>query len=318
MQSPVNYASGTFHNMFQTAVILAAMVSLFSLLGWMIFGGFGIFWALMIVGFILAGTPRLSPLIVLRVSGARPLTRADAAGLHRIAQELSSRAGLEKPPSLFYFPSRSTNAFSVGSQGSSAIALSHGLIQLLNLRELTGVLAHEISHIRSNDLRLHALADMMTRVTSLLSFFGQVLVIFYLPVIVFTDAHVPLLFILTLLAAPAVSVLLQLGLSRTREFRADLFAVRLTGDPKGLASALQKMESYERGLWDILAGRERRDSHPSILRTHPHTSRRVERIMQLEREQRPDLTEAPRRIILQDCFPEIPRPPRRTRLGPWR
>lgn len=223
MQRPAGHASDTIHNMFQTAVILGAMISLFSLLGWMVFGGFGIFWALMITGFILAGTPKLSPLIVLRVSGARPISLTDAPGLHRIAEELSFRAGLKKAPSLFYFPSRSTNAFSVGSQDSSAIALSHGLIQLLNVRELTGVLAHEISHIRNNDLRLHALADMMTRVTSLLSFFGQLLVVFYLPMTLFTDAHVPLLFILTLLAAPTLSVLLQLGLSRTREFRADLW-----------------------------------------------------------------------------------------------
>jgi len=317
MQSSPIYGSGKFQNTFHTFVILAAMVSLFGLLGWMIFGEFGVFWALMIASFILVSTPKLSPLIVLRVYGARMLSPEDTSGLYRIVFELSRRAGLRVVPRLYYVPSRVMNAFSVGSQRSSAIALSDGLIRLLSTRELAGVLAHEISHIKNNDLRLHALADMMTRVTSMLSFFGQVLIVFYLPMIFFADAQIPLFFILTLIFAPALSVLLQLALSRTREFDADLSAVRLTNDPKGLASALQKMESYDRSIWDILVKPGKKDPHPSILRTHPYTLKRIERIMQLSQTQDHIVSDSQDPIILPDHFTEVLRPPRLHWFRSW-
>ncbi len=318
MQSSARYASGKFQNTFQTLVILAAMVSLFGLLGWMIFGAFGVFWALMIAGFILVSTPKLSPLLVLRMYDAKALYREDAGRLYDIVFELSRRADLRHVPRLHYIPSRTMNAFSVGSKSNSAIALSDGLIRILNERELASVLAHEISHISSNDLRLHALADMMTRVTSMLSFFGQILIIFYLPMIFFADAHLPLIFILILIFAPMISIILQLALSRTREFDADLTAVRLTNDPRGLASALQKMESYDRGIWDILVTSGKKDPHPSILRTHPHTRKRIDRLMHLAEARERDILESRERIVLPDRFPEVLRPPRWHWYGPWR
>ncbi len=318
MLRSTRYASGKIQNTFQTLVILAAMVSLFGLLGWMIFGALGVFWALMIAGFILVSTPKLSPLLVLRMYDAKALYREDAGRLYEIVSELSRRADLRHVPRLHYLPSRMMNAFSVGSKDNSAIALSDGLIRVLNERELAGVLAHEISHISSNDLRLHALADMMTRVTSMLSFFGQILIIFYLPMIFLADAHVPLLFILILIFAPVISIFLQLALSRTREFDADLSAVRLTNDPRGLASALQKMENYDRSIWDILVNSRNRDSHPSILRTHPHTQKRIERLMHMEEAKERDILESRERIVLPDHFPEVLRPPRWHWFGPWR
>ena len=318
MQNPTRYVSGKFQNTFQTLIILAAMVSLFGLLGWIIFGIFGVFWALMIAGFILVSTPKLSPLLVLRMYDAKALYREDAVGLYDIVSELSRRVDLRHVPRLHYIPSRTMNAFSVGSKNNAAIAVSDGLIRALSERELAGVLAHEVSHISSNDLRLHALADMMTRVTSMLSFFGQILIIFYLPVVLFTDARLPLVFILILIFAPMVSVILQLALSRTREFDADLSAVRLTNDPRGLASALQKMENYDRSAWDILVNSGKKNLHPSIMRTHPHTRKRIERLMHLAQTKDRNILESWERIVLPDRFPEVLRPPRRHWFGPWR
>lgn len=317
MHSSPRHFPGRVQNMFQTLVILAAMVSQFGLLGWMIFGRFGIIWALVITGFILITTPKFSPMIVLRMYDARALSHEDAGVLYRIVSELAQRADLRPAPRLHYVPSRAMNAFSVGSKTSSAIALSDGLIRLLSLRELAGVLAHEISHISSNDLRLHALADMMTRVTSMLSFFGQVLIVFYLPLIFFADAHIPLFFILMLIFAPMVSMLLQLALSRTREFDADLSAVGLTNDPKGLASALQKMENYESSIWDILAAPRKKNQHPSILRTHPHTLKRIERLMQMDADEELGIPGYQDRIVLPDRFPEVLRETSWHWFRPW-
>jgi heat shock protein HtpX len=267
--------------LFQTVVILAGMGGLFGVLGWMIFGTTGFLCALALAFVLFLFTPKVSPWLVLRMYRARKLSYNDAPDLFEVVVDFSKKAGLPASPLLYYVPSRMMNAFSVGSTKGSAIALSDGIMRYLGRREISGVLAHEITHIKNNDLRLHALADLMTKVTSLLSFLGQVLIIFYLPMVFFSKTDIPLIPILLLIFAPSLSVLLQLALSRTREFDADLGSAELTGDPMALASALQKMDHYEQGIWDIVYLPGRKQSHPSLLRTHPNTKERMERLAAL-------------------------------------
>jgi heat shock protein HtpX len=209
------------------------------------------------------------------------------------------------------------NAFSVGSASSSAIALSDGLIRYLSWREMSGVLAHEISHIRNNDLRLHALADLMTRITSLFSFLGQVLLVFYLPMVLFSKTEIPLVPILLLVFAPAVSMLLQFALSRTREFDADLGAASLTGDPMGLASALKKMDHFEQSIWNLVFLPGRRNSQPSLLRTHPHTHERLERLAALADEKGAAAADLDGQDMLAPHIPKVERPPTWNWFRPW-
>jgi heat shock protein HtpX len=273
--------NGKIHLLFQTVVILAGMGVLFGLLGWMIFGTTGLLCALVMAFLLFLFTPKVSPWLVLRMYRARRLSYDEAPGLFDIVMDFSKKVGLSTIPLLYYVPNRMMNAFSVGSAKGSAIALSDGIMRYLGRREIAGVLAHEITHIKNNDLRLHALADLMTRVTSLLSFLGQALIILYLPMVFFSKTDIPLIPILLLIFAPSLSVLLQLALSRTREFDADLGSAELTGDPTALASALQKMDHYERGMWDIVYLPGRKQSHPSILRTHPNTKERMERLSAL-------------------------------------
>ncbi len=275
------YYTGKYHLLFQTAVILAGMGGLFGLLGWMIFGTTGLVWALLVVLLLFLSTPRVSPWMVLKMYRARQLSYDEAPGLFEIVSDLSRRADLPAYPLLYYVPSRIMNAFSVGSAKSSVIAVSDGILRYLDRREISGVLAHEITHIKNNDLRLHALADLMTRVTSTFSFLGQVLIIIYLPLAMFSKTDIPLIPILLLIFAPSLSMLLQLALSRTREFDADLGAAGLTGDPMGLASALQKMDRHERSIWDFVYLPGRKQPHPSLLRTHPHTRERLDRLSSL-------------------------------------
>jgi heat shock protein HtpX len=275
------YYTGKHHLLFQTAVILAGMGALFGLLGWMIFGTTGLVWALLVVLLLFLSTPRVSPWMVLKMYRARQLSYDEAPGLFEIVLDLTRRADLPAYPRLYYVPSRMMNAFSVGSAKSSAIAVSDGILRYLDRREISGVLAHEITHIKNNDLRLHALADLMTRVTSTFSFLGQVLIIIYLPLAMFAKTDIPLIPILLLIFAPSLSMLLQLALSRTREFDADLGAAGLTGDPMGLASALQKMDRHEQSIWDFVYLPGRKQPHPSLLRTHPHTKERLERLSSL-------------------------------------
>ncbi|HVN72229.1 MAG TPA: zinc metalloprotease HtpX [Desulfomonilia bacterium] len=309
---------GKHHLLLQTVVILAGMGCLFGLIGWMIFGAIGLAWALLVALLLFMSTPRVSPWMVLRMYRARKLTSDEAPGLFDIVAELSRRAGISTLPLLYYVPSPIMNAFSVGSAKGSAIALSDGLIRYLSPREITGVLAHEITHIRNNDLKLHALADFMTRITSTLSFLGQVLIIIYLPAAFFSKTEIPLIPILLLIFAPAVSMLLQLALSRTREFDADAGAAELTGDPMGLASALRKMDRYEQSIWDLVYLPGRKQPHPSLLRTHPHTPERLERLSAMAEKGEDPFMNIQNREKFMVQFPETEQSEKRRRFSPWK
>jgi heat shock protein HtpX len=124
----------------------------------------------------------------------------------------------------------------------------------------------------------------MSRVTSISSYVGQFIVIVNLPLILIGAAHVPWTVPLILVFSPTIMSLLQLALSRTREFQADLTAARLTGDPRGLASALVKLERSIGRFWEEILLPGRRIPNPSLLRTHPKMEERVRRLMDLVHE----------------------------------
>jgi heat shock protein HtpX len=148
-------------------------------------------------------------------------------------------------------------------------------------RELAGVLAHELMHIVNQDTRLMAFADLASRITEFLSMAGQLLLLINLPLLLFGQTTLPWIPILLMLAAPTLSALAQLALSRSREYEADLGAAQLTEDPMGLASALNKLESPRHRLLERLLHPGPRIPDPSLLRTHPPTDERVERLMAL-------------------------------------
>lgn len=312
------YAANKIGNMFQTFIIISGMAALFGALGWTIFGKMGLVWALVLAFVLSLTTPRISPHMVLRMYGARNLSYSEARGLHDIISDFSRKARLTNVPQIYYVPSKVMNAFSVGVRENSAIAVSDGLIRHLNRREISGVLAHEVGHIANNDLKLHALADVMTRITSTLSFFGQILILFYLPLAIFSRTHISFVLILLLIFAPTLSMMLQLALSRTREFNADLTAARLSGDPMGLASALKKMETYDRSIWDIIFLPGRKVPQPSLLRTHPHTKERVEKLMSLAQDQSGTFfNDGDKDGFLSENYPVIERNPRYHWFKPW-
>ncbi|HFE47905.1 MAG TPA: peptidase M48 [Chromatiaceae bacterium] len=252
------------------------------LLGWLLWGREGISW-LLFSGFLLMMlNPVATPGLIMRLYHARPLSVSEAPGLHANLRELARRAGLRHPPRLYYIPSRMVNAFAVGNAANSSIALTDGLLRLLDERELTGVLAHEISHVRNNDLWVMGIADLFSRLTSVLSLFGQLLLFVNLPLLLVSGAVINWYAVLLLIFAPNLSALAQLGLSRSREYHADLNAVLLTGDPEGLASALLKLESAEVSAFEQILWPGRRLPEPSLLRTHPPTEERIRRLMSLE------------------------------------
>ncbi|MCU7947981.1 MAG: M48 family metalloprotease [Candidatus Thiodiazotropha sp. (ex Cardiolucina cf. quadrata)] len=225
--------------------------------------------------------PVASPELSMRLFRAHRLSPSEAPALHQLTAQLTRRAGLEQMPALFYLPSDVMNAFTTGSRQDAAIALSDGLLRRMEWRELAGVLAHELMHVVNQDTRLMAFADLTSRITGFLSIAGQLLLLINLPLMIFGQATLPWLPILLMLAAPTLSALAQLALSRSREYEADLGAVELTGDPLGLASALNKLEPPRHRLLERLLHPGPRIPDPSLLRSHPPTEERVERLLAL-------------------------------------
>jgi heat shock protein HtpX len=226
---------------------------------------------------------RVSPQMVLSMYKARPVSAAEFPAGIRIVGELSRRAGLPAAPKLYVIPSKMMNAFAVGRRDDSVIAITDALATTLTPRELAGVLAHEISHIANEDVRVMALADMVSRFTSLMSTVGIISLILNLGSYMGgAEGGVPWLAVAVLLAAPTVGGLLQLALSRTREFDADLGAAVLTGDPDGLAAALARLERVQGRVWESIVLPSGRIPDPSVLRTHPLTAERIARLNHLK------------------------------------
>ncbi|ALP53161.1 peptidase M48 [Candidatus Tenderia electrophaga] len=269
-------------NRLQSLLLLLVMAAFLALLGGLLWGGAGLIWLTLIGAVLVLFNPMNSPQLIMRMYRAVPLRPGESPALYGLLQQLAQRAGLKHVPELYYLPSPMVNAFAVGQRDTSAIAVSDGLLRTLNSREGAGVLAHEISHIRSNDMWVMGLADLFSRMTAFLSLFGQILLLLNLPLIMLASVSINWWAILILILAPNLSALAQLGLSRTREYDADLNAVRLTGDAEGLASALVKIEQRQGGWLERILMPQRGTPEPSLLRTHPSTEERVRRLRALQ------------------------------------
>lgn len=270
-------------NSLHSILLLLAIGAVFGLSAFLVWDWPGLFWSLFAVIFVVMFAPRVAPEAIMRMYRAREVDPRMAGALGRVLDILTERAGLPSRPRLYVIPSATLNAFATGSTQDASIAVTAGLLRTLNLRELAGVLAHEVSHIRNGDLLVMGLADAMSRFTQALSTLAMVLASFNFLGMLAGVTFVSWWAILVLYLAPLVSSLLQLGLSRAREYDADLEAALLTGDPSGLISALAKLERYTGHFWeDMFPVPGRRVPQPSLLRSHPRTEDRIARLRELE------------------------------------
>ncbi|MGF1525849.1 MAG: zinc metalloprotease HtpX [Candidatus Competibacterales bacterium] len=266
-------------NALQSLVLIVAQVGILGWVGWILAGLDGLVVAAVLCGITVAMSLATGPMAALQFYGARPIHPQRAPELYRALELLTRRGELPAVPVLHYVPSSVLNAFATGSREASAIAITDGLLRTLTRRELVGVLAHELSHVRHNDIWVMALSSAVTRMTLVFSQVGQLILVFFaLPAALMGLADVSLGALLILVLSPTAVILLQLALSRTREFDADRGAVALARDPEGLASALAKLERYQHGWWrQILPGGQPRQA-PEWLLTHPPTAERIRRI----------------------------------------
>lgn len=276
-------------NWFKTTLLMAGIVALFGAVGALIGGQQG-----MIVALVLGGAMNLfaywfSDKMVLRMYRAQEVDEHSAPQLYGMVRELAERAGIPMPR-VYVIDEPQPNAFATGrNPHHAAVAATTGLLRLLSPRELRGVMAHELAHIKHRDILISTLSATVAGAISTLANFG----------LLFGGAQSregggnPVLALLVMLLAPIAAMLTQFAISRTREFGADRGGAEISGDPRALADALAKIEAYARGI-----PMETAEAHPAtaqmmivnplsggslrgLFSTHPSTAERIARLRAL-------------------------------------
>jgi heat shock protein HtpX len=236
-------------NTFKTALLLTGMTLLMLFIGSALGGREGMTVALVFAAIMNLGSYFFSDKIALAMSGARPVTRAEAPRLYAITEMLCSRANLPMPR-LYVIPEAAPNAFATGrSPKHAAVAVTAGLLETMNDEELAGVVAHELAHVRNYDILTASVAATLAGAITWLAHMGQYAMIFGGGG---RDEDnrggSPFGALLMLILAPIAATLIQLAISRQREFAADASAARMVGHPYGLISALEKLGYYNRRI----------------------------------------------------------------------
>lgn len=280
------------HNHLRTFMLLAGLTALFVGVGYLIGGAAGMAVALALAVAMNAFSYWNSDKIVLRMYGAREVDQSVAEPLLRnyVADvyELADRANLPRPK-VYVMESEQPNAFATGRDPEhAAVAATVGLLRMLDRREIRGVMAHELAHVKNRDtLTMTITATLAGAISSLANFalfFGG------------NDRERPggiIGSIALMILAPMAAALVQMAISRGREYEADRHGAEISGDPEALASALQKIDAYARGIVNVTAERNPATGQMFIINplaghgadnlfsTHPSTGNRVAALMKL-------------------------------------
>ncbi len=227
----------TFGAKLRTTILLASLSGLLVVIGFLIGGASTAALFLGISLLINLGSYFFSDKLALKMSGAKPIEESEAPRLYQLVRELTTRANLPMPR-LYMIPQDQPNAFATGrSPKHSAVAVTRGITKLLSEDELRGVLAHELAHIRNRDILIQSVASAIgsaiTYIAYMLLWFGN-------------DDNSPLALVgqlATFLLAPIAATIIQLAISRQREYAADAGGAEICGNPESLASALLRLES---------------------------------------------------------------------------
>ena len=228
--------------MLRTTLLLGALTGLILLFGQYMGGQGGLVIAFVFAVVMNFGSYWFSDKIVLRMYGAQEASEAQAPQLHRIVHNLTVRAGLPMPK-LYVIPSEGANAFATGRDPNhAAVAVTQGILRLMDERELTGVLAHELAHVKNRDILISSIAATLAGAIMMLANMAQWAAIFGMGRSDDDEDGGGMLgMLLMAFLAPLAAMIIQMAISRTREFAADRTGAAMSGDPLGLASALSKL-----------------------------------------------------------------------------
>jgi heat shock protein HtpX len=274
-------------NLMKTAILMAAITALFMLLGQMWGGQNGMMLALVVALGLNFFSYWFSDRIVLRMYKAHEVDETTAPHFVRMVRDLAGRAGLPMPR-VYLIDEQAPNAFATGRNPQhAAVAATTGIVQLLSERELRGVMAHELAHVKHRDILISTISATMAGAIGMLANFAMM----------FGGRSGdgrpanPIAGILVAILAPLAASLIQMAISRAREFEADRGGAEISGDPQALASALQKIHHYAQGIPLPAAERHPETAQMMIMNplsggglrglfsTHPSTEERVERLL---------------------------------------
>ncbi|WP_398310750.1 zinc metalloprotease HtpX [Zoogloea sp.] len=276
-------------NWLKTSILMAGIIALFGAIGAMIGGQSGMLLALVFGGAMNVFSYWFSDKMVLRMYNAQEVDETSSPYLYNMVRELAARAQLPMPK-VYIIHEDQPNAFATGrNPDNAAVAATTGILQMLSARELRGVMAHELAHVKHRDILISTISATMAGAISALAnfamFFGG------------RDENGrpgnPIASIAVALLAPLAASLIQMAISRAREFEADRGGAEIAGDPNALADALMKIDAFARGIPMPTA-----EAHPEtgqmmimnplsggglrgLFSTHPATEERVARLRAL-------------------------------------
>jgi heat shock protein HtpX len=269
-------------NTLKVILLLASLSGLLMLVGYFVARGKGVIIALIVSALMNFGSYWFSDSIVLRMYNAQAVTRGEAPVLYDAVESLSAKAKMPVPK-LYIIPQETPNAFATGrNEDHAAVAVTSGILKILNKDELEGVIAHELSHIKHQDILISTMAATVASAVVMLSrwavFFGS-------------DERGMISTIAMAIVAPVAATVIQMALSRSREYEADAGSARISGNPEALADALAKLSKAARV--------KPMDANPStahmfivtplsggtimnLFSTHPPVEERIARLMKLK------------------------------------
>ena len=280
-------------NQFKTVALLGLLSALLVMISYWVIGGT----SGLLVGIILAAVTNLgswyfSDQIALKAYNAQPVTPEQAPGLYAMVERLCDRANLPVP-GVYIVPTQAANAFATGrNPKNAAVAVTEGIIKLLPEDELEAVIAHELSHVQNRDTLTQAVAATIAGAISGLAQFASYSMWFGGSLNQNGGGN-PIGLLLTIILAPMAATVIQLAISRTREFSADARAAKLTGNPKALARALQRLDATARQIpiegnpafealliMNSFSGQ----TMASLFSTHPPTEARIQALLKLDQQ----------------------------------
>jgi heat shock protein HtpX len=280
-----------YFNGLKTAALLGLLTGLILAVGWFFGGSTGLVIAFVIALVMNGVSYFFSDKLALRSMGARPVSEAEFPALYQMVRELSQAAG-QPMPRLYVSPTAQPNAFATGrNPRHAAVAVTEGIVQMLTPRELRAVIGHELSHVYNRDILISSVAGALAGMITMLAQLA-----WFIPIGGSSDDDEGggiLGALLLLILGPIAATLIQLAISRSREYQADASGAKLTQDPAGLASALRKIDYGARALPLPPEGRLTSTAHlmianpfraggiANLFSTHPPMAQRIARLEQM-------------------------------------